>query len=517
MDHQSLDQSNVIAALRNPATYGPNCGIVEVIETHAGLIFLAGDLAFKIKKAVRFPYLDFSTVETRKAACEKELELNKPHAQQIYLDVVSITEEASGEIVLAGEGVPVEWAVRMRRFPDNALLSHAVDAGRVDAAFFDRLADEIAEYHNAAPVVSVVSGAGKIESIVDELVKAFRHAPDLLAVKAIEQFANRASCQLQSCADILNDRAARGLVRRCHGDLHLANIITLDDKPILFDAIEFNDDIATTDVLYDVAFLLMDLCHCHKPNFANRVLNRYLSRSREDTDLSGLKTLPLFMACRAGIRAMVAIARLQQTGGHKAEDAAEVLSYFGQANSYLDATRPRIVAVGGYSGTGKTSVARRLAIDIVRCPGAVHLRTDVERKQLFKVEETVVLSPESYTREASGRVYEVVFKKAAIALKASQSVVVDAVFLNPVERAEIERIAKDAGLPFIGIWLEADEETLIERVTSRHGDASDATADVVRLQVRNGPGKIDWHRVHAGGGLDETVDLALKAAKPCCS
>jgi len=511
MDQQLYDQSCVFAALRNPVTYGLDGGKVEVIETHAAMVFLAGIHALKVKKVVRFPYLDFSTLEKRQAAIRRELELNQPHAPQIYLDVLPVTRQPDGQLVLDGNGQVAEWALRMRRFPDDALLSRALAAGEVDETFFDRLADEIAGYHEAAPVALDVSSVVRMQSIANGLAEAFRTAPGLLPARAIERFEELTSRHLQSCRKTLTERTRQGLVRRCHGDLHLANIVSLDGEPVLFDAIEFNDEIATVDVLYDLAFLLMDLCHVHEPHFANRILNRYLSRSGEVADLQGLKALPLYLACRAGVRAMVAITRLQQSSHHEAENAADILSYFGQAITCLEGAPARLVAVGGYSGTGKTSVARKLATCLALCPGAVHLRTDVERKQMFKVDETTRLPKASYTKQASDAVYERVFWKAAKVLQAGHSVIVDGVFMDPAERAAIERMAEEAGTAFSGIWLEADKEVLLKRVAGRTGDASDATADIVHLQLSRGAGDIRWHRIDAAGSLDYTVDLARQA------
>ncbi len=513
MVQQLQDQSGVFAALRNPATYGLDAGKVEVIETHAAMVFLAGAHAIKVKKAVRFPYLDFSTLEKRQAAIKRELELNLPHAPQIYLEVLPVVLQPDGQFALDGNGQVAEWALRMRRFPDEALLSHALAAGEVDEKFLDKLADEIAAYHDASPVVRDVSSAAGMQSIANRLAEAFRTASHLLPATAIERFEYLTSRHLQSCRKVLTKRTSQGFVRRCHGDLHLANIVNLDDEPVLFDAIEFNDEIATVDVLYDLAFLLMDLCHMHEPNFANRILNRYLSRSDEVADLQGLKALPLFLACRAGVRASVAITRLQQSGEHEAENAAEILSYFGQAITFLEDVPARLVAVGGHSGTGKTSVARKLATCLSLCPGAVHLRTDVERKQMFKVDETARLPAASYTKKSSNAVYERVFKKAAQVLQAGHSVIVDGVFMDPAERAATERIAEEAGAAFSGIWLEADEKVLLGRVAGRTSDASDATADIVRLQLGRDAGDIRWHRIDANGSLDDTVERARQTLR----
>lgn len=511
--HEASDQTEVIVFLADPASYPGVVRSVEVVETHAAMVFLTEHEAFKIKKAVTFPYLDFGTVEKRKAACEYELQINQPHAPQIYLGVVEITREESGELALNGAGKPVEWALHMRRFPDNSLLGDVIRADALTAGFVDRLADEISRYQAEAPVVLDGNAAGRMSAIVDELCVAFDEAAEFLPLPEIRRFEKTAKAALRQCRPLLDDRGRQGYVRRCHGDLHLSNIIALNDQPVLFDAIEFNDEIATVDILYDLAFLLMDLGHLGEDVHANRILNRYLSRSGNDDHLAGLQALPLFMSCRAGVRAMVAVTRLRQSPetGRSSETAADANSYLLEARGYLARRIPRLIAVGGLSGTGKTSLARALAARIVPCPGAVHLRTDIERKQMFGVGETTRLPKETYTREASNAVYERVLHKAMIALQAGHTVIVDAVFLDQAERAAIEQTAEDAGASFAGLWLEASEERLVERVSARKGDASDATAAVVHHQLRHLAGPVYWRKINADGVLKETIERSLRA------
>ncbi len=512
-DPEAPDHAEVVAFLEDPASYPGSIGSVEIKETHAAMVFLAGQEVFKIKKPVLLPYLDFSSLEKRRAACEYELEINQPHAPMIYLDVVNITREANGGLAINGSGNPVECALHMRRFPDNSLLADLVRDGCIKAEFMDCLADEIGRYHAAAPVVQDICAADRMSAIVDELCGAFQQAKGLLPSTQVEFFEHAARLALKDCGHLLNQRGGTGNVRRCHGDLHLSNIVAIDGQPVLFDAIEFNDDIATVDVLYDLAFLLMDLGHCNEISHANRILNRYLSRSGNDGHLAGLQAMPLFMSCRAGVRAMVGITRLQQTSaaGQPADAGVDARSYLLEATNFLQPQPPRLVAVGGLSGTGKTSVARALAPGIVRCPGALHLRTDVERKTMFGVGETTRLPADSYTREISNEVYGVVFKKATAALQAGHTVIVDAVFLDQAERSAIEKVAENAGASFAGLWLKADEDVLVQRVSNRQGDASDATADVVRRQSKRPAGLISWQNIDAGGGLEKTVERSLHA------
>ena len=512
------DHGEVVRYLSSGTAFGLAAGEVDVQETHGALVFLTPDEAWKIKKPVKFDYMDFSTLDRRETACRREVEINQPNAPQIYLGLAPVTREAGGGLALGGEGKPVEWAVHMRRFPDNALFTRVAADGRLTADVTDRLCAAILAAHRAAPVHTGTGFATtRVQQIIASLEGAFtraaRHLPEALAAS----FARRTAMHFAHCRPVLEAREVAGFVRRCHGDLHLRNIVLLDGEPVLFDAIEFSEDLATIDVLYDLAFLLMDLCHEGLVDQANRLLNGYLRDADPGSasmQIDGLAALPLFIAMRAGVRAMVLLDRAAQHHGNAAnDDRAGAIAYLENAASEVAPSMPRLVAIGGYSGTGKTTVARRLAPGLEPCPGALHLRTDVERKLMAGVGLDQRLPPESYTKQASDEVYAAVLGKARTALEAGWPVIVDAAFLDRAERDAVQQLARECGASFSGIWLEADEETLIERVSARKGDASDATAEVVRKQLARGAGPIGWARVDAGGSLDATL-AACEAALP---
>ncbi|MGI9463420.1 MAG: hypothetical protein ACR2OM_05750, partial [Aestuariivirgaceae bacterium] len=254
-----MQQDEVIGFLRQPGAYPQPCHDVRIIETHAALVFLAGSNAYKIKKAVTYPYLDFSTLAKREAACRRELEINQPHAPQIYLGIVPVCRTPDGELAIGGTGKPVEWTVHMHRFDDDALLAKAIDADPPGLSFYDQLADEIASYHAKASVIADRTGAAAMQVIVDELREAFASAGDIIGRTRQAEFDRLLSGQLDTCRHRLDQRARRGYLRRCHGDLHLGNIVVLNGRPVLFDAIEFSEEFASIDTLYDLAFLIMDL------------------------------------------------------------------------------------------------------------------------------------------------------------------------------------------------------------------------------------------------------------------
>jgi hypothetical protein len=300
------------------------------------------------------------------------------------------------------------------------------------------------------------------------------------------------------------------LVRRGHGDLHLGNIALIDGRPVPFDAIEFDPLIAAGDVLYDLAFLLMDLIERGLKQAANVVFNRYLVEARRDSDLDALAALPLFMSLRAAIRAKVTAARRENAdAGERPAISQTAATYFRLARQLIAPPSPRLVAIGGLSGTGKSLLARELAADILPAPGAVLLRSDVERKALFGVAETDRLPAEAYNVEATRKVYAALADKAQRVIAAGHSAIVDAVFAAAPERAAIEAIA--GGVRFSGLFLTADLPTRLERIGARRNDASDANATIAQQQEVYELGTLEWTRVDASGTPDDTLRHARAA------
>jgi aminoglycoside phosphotransferase family enzyme/predicted kinase len=503
-------QEQVFALLADPATH--RSAPVRRIDTHAASVFLAGERVYKVKRAVKFPFLDYSTRARRKAACEAELEVNRPYAPGIYRGVVAITREANGSLALAGAGEPVEWAVAMNRFDENATLDRLADRGKVDAALADALARAVAKAHTDAPIVEAGPWLGAIARFIAQNDVALRATPALFPAQDIATLTQASDAALNRLRPLLLSRGRLGLVRRGHGDLHLGNIALIDAKPVPFDAIEFDPLIATGDVLYDLAFLLMDLVERHLDEAANVVLNRYLAQNRRDEDFDALTALPLFMSLRAAIRAKVTAARLASTDAQEQAPIAKAAkTYFDLACTLISPSAPLLLAVGGLSGTGKSVLARKLAFSLAPAPGAVLLRSDVERKALSGVGETEPLPQQSYSAAASAKVYASLYDKARRIIAAGHSAIVDAVFAAPEERAAIAQIGASLGVRFRGLFLVADLETRLARVGSRTGDASDANARVVRNQEDYDLGTLDWTRIDAAGSPEATLEHARTA------
>jgi aminoglycoside phosphotransferase family enzyme/predicted kinase len=501
------DQQAVIAFLSEPSSYGPAIERVDIIETHVSLVFLAGDRAYKLKRAVKYPYLDFSTPEHRRRACEAERALNRRTAPSLYLEVRALARMPDGRIGFAGDGPAIDWLVVMRRFEQSSLLDALAKTGGLSMRLMNELADHIADFHALAERRFDYGGAAALTDIADtnhRCLVAARHVG--FAPEYVDEIRANSLQRLAAVGGLLDRRRAEGKVRRCHGDLHLRNICLLDGKPTLFDCLEFSDALASIDVLYDLAFLLMDLEHRGLTNFANLVLNRYLDLTDED---DGLPAMPLFLSLRAEIRAHVAATAIERAAqaGRKPEMAAEARRYLDLAVRLLRPRPCRLVAIGGLSGSGKSTLAAALAPEI----GARVLRSDVIRKRLFGVARETRLPASAYAPGVSQRVYQTLREKAAAALAAGYSVIIDAVSLKLEERQSFAAVAEAAAVPFSGLWLAAPASMMEARLRARRHDASDASPEVLAQQLRQDAGPIDWVIIDAGTGPEACLAAARRA------
>jgi len=501
-------QNAVFALLADPATHGG--AEVRRCDTHAASVFLAGNRAYKVKRAVRYPFLDYSTLEKRKAACTAELEVNRRFAPRLYRRVVPISRNSGAALTLDGTGEPVEWAVEMMRFDEQQTLDHVAERGGLRDGLPEKLARMVAAMHQRAEPVDAAPWLAALANYIGQNTAGFRKHEALFPAAAVEQLDRQSRAALDRLRPLLTARGAQGLIRRCHGDLHLGNIALVDGEPVAFDAIEFDPVIASGDVLYDLAFLLMDLVERDLSAAANTVLNGYFAASRRIEDCDGLAALPLFMSLRGAIRAQVTAARLEQGSGDRHAISRAAVKYFRLALDLLAPAKPAIVATGGLSGTGKSVLAKALAPFVAPVPGALVLRSDVERKALFGAGQSERLPPEAYRAEVSQRVYAVLNDKAARIARAGHSAIVDAVFAKEHERTALEAVAREAGTEFHGLYLTADLTTRLQRIGGRVRDASDADTAVALQQETFVLGDVRWSVVDASGSPAETLAEARK-------
>lgn len=511
-----VNQADLLAFLSTPAAFGAGGDRVERIETHISVVFLVGERAFKLKRAVRLPYVDYSTPARRKTCCEEEVRLNRRTAPDLYRGVVPVTQSAAGVLRIGGTGTPVDWLVEMRRFDQDGLLDAVARRGGLDVDLAARIGVAAASLHAGAAVRHDHGAASATQWVIDENDAELSAAGAAVSQAARARLHAASTAALRRHADLLEDRRVHGWVRECHGDLHLRNIFLAGTQPVIFDCIEFNDELSCIDVLYDLAFVVMDLVHRGLAPQANAALNAWLERLPQ-YDALGL--LPLFLSCRAAIRGkiLIAAAGLADDSARIASLHREAQGHLARAVEFMAPAAGAIVAVGGLSGSGKSTLARRLAPLVGRTPGAIVLRSDVLRKRRFGIEpkrgfgvEPAERLPDAaYTADVTAGVYEELVRSARAAARAGHVAIVDAVAGTEAQRAAIRDAAAVEGVPFIGLWLEAPLEVMETRLAARRADASDATVAVLRQQRRHTSVPEDWEHVDAAQTADRVADAAL--------
>jgi aminoglycoside phosphotransferase family enzyme/predicted kinase len=476
----------------------------RTIDTACAHVFLAPDRALKVKRHDDLGYVDFSTAERRLWALQRELEFNRPAAPDIYRAVRRITREADGALAIDGTGDTVDHLLEMRRFDETAVLAARPDT--VDGALAELLGRTIAGFHAAAPL----RPAGGLTALSWTIGSNAGLLRDVAALDQdrVETMIALTEAELERQAPLLAHRAATGFARRCHGDLHLGNILLEDGRPVLFDCIEFSDLLTDLDIQYDFAFLIMDLDFRGRRDAGVRALSAYMdeaARSFPAEIWDGLVALPLMLATRAAVRAHVSA-----HSGEPEQSAA----YVEAAIAHLAPPPPVLAAVGGLSGSGKSRFSRGIAPALGASPGALILRTDEVRKRLAGVAPTDPLPRGAYAPEFYARTYDVLFDNARAGLKAGRAVVLDATFIDPALRARAEALAAECGVPFRAAWLDAPVEVLEARVAGRTGDASDATIEVLHEQLaRVAEQTLAWPQVDTEAPKDAAA-AAWLAANP---
>lgn len=482
-------QARLIESLRNPAVHGAGVERVTVLETHISYVLLTGQHAYKIKKPVDLGFLDFTSLAGRRYYCEQELRLNRRLAPSIYLDVVAITGSLDHPVI-GGSGPALEYAVKMREFPQDALLSRVLARGELTPAHIDMLAAKVAAFHRGVDTARADASFGFPEDILGFALQNFTQigpllddASDRAALDTLDYWTRR---EHTIRAALLRQRRQDGFIRECHGDLHLGNIALVDGEITIFDCIEFNDRLRWIDVMSEVAFIVMDLQDRLRPDLANRLLNAYVETTG---DYAGLPVLPFYLAYRAMVRAKVTCLRAAQLepGEAKAALVAEYRAYVNLARDYALPPRPAIVITHGLAGCGKTTGSEAL----LELTGAIRVRTDVERKRLhgLSVEARSGSGIESglYTAEATERTYRRALALARDIAAASRIAIVDATFLLRWQRDLFRQLAIDLDAPFAIVDFVASDATLRARIVDRArrgDDASEADLAVLDHQLR---------------------------------
>lgn len=472
---------SLIAALQNPTLFPHPVEGFQVIETHISRVLLTGQYAYKFKKPVNFGFLDFETLEARKHFCQEELRLNQRLTDDLYLEVIPVTGSAEAP-QLGGSGEIIEYALKMRQFPQDGLLSTLQANGELTTAHVDQMARQIADFHTATPRVPADNELGSPESVMAPVLQNFEQilpflseASDLAQLEALKAWAESSFERLKP---LLVQRKADGFIRECHGDIHLGNATLINDKVVLFDCIEFNEPFRMTDVYADIGFLAMDLEDRGLKSLSRRLISQYLEVTG---DYQGLELLNFYKAYRAMVRAKVALFSLSPDadGVQRATTLRQYRNYANLAESYSAIPSRFLVITHGVSAVGKSQVAMRL----VEALGAVRLRSDVERKRMFGEQDDAL-----YGSQASDATYARLHELAGLALRAGFPVVLDATYLKREQREAAAQVAEDTGVPFLILDCEAPQAVIagwLKQRQAQNNDPSDATLEVIEAQQAN--------------------------------
>lgn len=479
----------LIAALRNPSVYPHAVRGIEVIETHISWVILSGDYAYKIKKPVNLGFLDFTSLEQRRFYCEEELRLNRRLAPKLYLEVVAITGSA-GHPLWNGPGEAIEYAVKMRQFPQQALLDRMLERGALTPQHVDALAARIAAFHGEVEAAAADSPFGTPQRVLEPAMENFRQIrasfdspADLAALEALQAWTER---QHAALAATFAQRKRDGFVRECHGDMHLGNIALVDGEVTVFDCIEFNDNLRWIDVVSETAFLAMDLMDRKRADLAWRALNLYLERTG---DYAGLAVLRYYLVYRAMVRAKVTSIRAGQPGMGAAERGAIIERYRGYialAQGLASPGAPGLIINHGLSGSGKTTLSQPMLEDL----GAIRIRSDVERKRLHGLaalqRSGSGIAGDIYAPDATALTYQRLGELARAVVEAGYTAIVDATFLQRPQRDAFRALAATLNVGFAICDFQAAAATLRQRIAQRlrHGrDASEADLAVLQRQL----------------------------------
>ena len=505
-------QRCLIRALHNTSIYPHDTDRFHLIETHISWVFLCGSYAYKIKKAVDLGFLDFSTLDKRKFYCEEELRLNGRLAPELYLAVVPITGTPD-QPQLGGAGEVVEYAVKMRRFPQEALLSHMRQQNLLATTHIDQIITQVADFHQAIPAATAGTDCGDPHHVAapvhENFVQIREYTRDSRHLRLLDRLRAWAEHEYDSCHGHFRQRKERGFIRECHGDMHLGNMAVVDGRVVIFDGIEFNPDLYWIDVMSEAAFLCMDLEYHGKRNFACCFLNGYLERTG---DYQGLRVFHYYLAYRAMVRAKVACIRSSQRAGRDPQ-SSEFERYLRLALGYTRPQRPVLFITHGLSGSGKSTLSGSLIEPLA----AIRIRSDRERQRMFgkgkREGEAATVCEGVYSEGATRQTYEKLAELAGAVLESGYSAIIDATFLGHQQRDAFKRLADRLGVPIRILFFRADADVLRKRVRDRQregGDISEADRSVLERQLARYAELHDEERVYTVTIDTQSVSAADK-------
>jgi aminoglycoside phosphotransferase family enzyme/predicted kinase len=495
--------ATLIQHLQSAVCFPHTTGEFEVFETHISYVLLTGDFVYKFKKPVDLGFLDFTTLEKRKFYCEEELRLNRRLAPKMYLAVVSVHGDPEHPMV-EGKGPLLEYAVKMQQFDTADRMDLVTARGELTASHIDQLAELVTGFHESIPVAGKDTHFGTLDVIHQRIMQNFEQVLQNTDDAEISSMCNQvrawSEAALDKRQDLIAQRKQQGSVRECHGDMHMANIILPEGRPVIYDCIEFSDDLRWIDTISEVAFLYMDLDFHQQHKMALRFLNQYLSRNG---DYGGLGLLCIYLVYRAMVRAKVnSIGAKQQAANRKiaAECVVTAKKYLALARNYIESfASPVMMILHGLSGSGKTWLAEQLCESY----GAIQIRSDVERKRLlgFSAETKTksAVGKGAYSADMTSQTYQRLLDLASLVVQAGPSVIVDATFLKQCHRQQFKELAQLHNVPIVILDIQASENILRSRITKRaeyDKDASEATLAVLEQQFKSQESLTEDEEVH---------------------
>ncbi len=515
-----MDISQLIEVLSKPNAYPFPVESIEVRQTHISAVFLAGSCVYKVKKPVNPGFLDFTTLESRRHFCEEEVRLNRRLAPEVYLGVVPVVREYDA-LKFEGKGEVVEWAVKMRRLPDQATLLEQLHRDKVAPGVVRDLAERIASFHQQSESSERIASNGRFELVSRQIMEVFDRAEAMIGTTVSPAvFYRTKSLSQQTLSrfrDLIVKRAERHIPRDCHGDLHLDHIYFFPDKKapaniVIIDCIEFNEQFRFIDPVADMAFTFMDFEFHGRRDLARIFADAYFAASG---DSDGRLLLPLYTSYRATVRGMVEGLELAEAEISKAEKSAAIIRarahwLLALSESESPSRKPCLLLVAGLPGTGKSTLAHRLA----ESAGFNVIRSDVVRKELASIPINERAPDSLYAHEWTERTYAECLRRVESGLFEGERIIVDATFREEKYRKEFLQAAVRFGVPAAIMICESNPQTVRRRLEARKGDASDADWSVYQHVAATWENLSESvrqasHVVNAEGAADQMVNEAF--------